>query len=77
VISLFFLGNLRTPPEKCGARGGCKNKKPEEALPNARDASSTAAAGRRYKRVIDAHMHWYPQAFVDLMIRKGPAHGAS
>src|SRR5690242_5528421 len=21
-------------------------------------------------------MHWYPQAFVDLMIRKGPAHGA-
>jgi len=29
-----------------------------------------------YGRVIDAHMHWYPQVFVDLMIRKGPAHGA-
>ncbi len=29
-----------------------------------------------YGRVIDAHMHWYPQAFIDLMIKKGPAHGA-
>jgi hypothetical protein len=28
---------------------------------------------RRYGRVIDAHMHWYPQAFVDLMKKKGPA----
>jgi len=27
-------------------------------------------------RVIDAHMHWYPQEFVDLMIKKGPANGA-
>jgi aminocarboxymuconate-semialdehyde decarboxylase len=26
--------------------------------------------------VIDAHVHWYPREFVDLMIRKGPAHGA-
>ena len=34
------------------------------------------AAPRRYPRVIDAHMHWYPQEFVDLMIKKGPAHGA-
>ena len=34
------------------------------------------AGARRYPRVIDAHMHWYPQAFVDLMIKKGPAHGA-
>jgi aminocarboxymuconate-semialdehyde decarboxylase len=31
---------------------------------------------RRYRRVIDAHMHWYPQEFVDLMLKKGPAHGA-
>jgi len=30
----------------------------------------------QYSRVIDAHVHWYPQAFVDLMVRKGPAHGA-
>jgi aminocarboxymuconate-semialdehyde decarboxylase len=37
------------------------------------------ASSSRYrytKPVIDAHMHWYPQAFVDLMIKKGPAHGA-
>lgn len=27
-------------------------------------------------RVIDAHVHWYPQAFVDLMVREGPRHGA-
>jgi aminocarboxymuconate-semialdehyde decarboxylase len=40
-------------------------------------AGAGAAAGtKRYGRVIDAHMHWYPQAFVDLMIKKGPAHGA-
>jgi aminocarboxymuconate-semialdehyde decarboxylase len=31
---------------------------------------------RRYRRVIDAHVHWYPREFVDLMIRKGHAHGA-
>ena len=36
-----------------------------------------AGAKHRYnKRTIDAHMHWYPQAFVDLMIKQGPAHGA-
>ena len=34
------------------------------------------AGARPYRRVIDAHMHWYPQEFVDLMVRKGPAHGA-
>src|SRR5688500_12921353 len=34
------------------------------------------ALAKRYPRVIDAHMHWYPQEFVDLMIRKGPANGA-
>ena len=33
-------------------------------------------SARRYRRVIDAHIHWYPQAFVDLMIKKGPANGA-
>jgi aminocarboxymuconate-semialdehyde decarboxylase len=44
--------------------------------------SATSAAGvsaggtRRYRRVIDAHVHWYPREFVDLMIRKGPANGA-
>ena len=43
----------------------------------ARDESPTKTGGRKYqKRVTDAHMHWYPQAFVDLMIKKGPAHGA-
>ena len=31
---------------------------------------------KHYPRVIDAHMHWYPQEFVDLMIKKGPANGA-
>jgi aminocarboxymuconate-semialdehyde decarboxylase len=35
-----------------------------------------AGVTRRYRRVIDAHVHWYPREFVDLMIRKGPAHGA-
>ena len=39
-------------------------------------AGASAAGTRRYPRVIDAHMHWYPQEFVDLMIRKGPANGA-
>lgn len=39
-------------------------------------AGVSAAATRRYRRVIDAHVHWYPREFVDLMIRKGPAHGA-
>ena len=29
-----------------------------------------------YRRVIDAHVHWYPREFVDLMKRKGPANGA-
>src|SRR5690606_3678063 len=36
----------------------------------------TETGARRYRRVIDAHVHWYPQAFVDLMVRKGPSHGA-
>jgi aminocarboxymuconate-semialdehyde decarboxylase len=37
---------------------------------------AAAAATRRYPRVIDAHMHWYPHAFVDLMRKDGPKHGA-
>ncbi|MCC7083207.1 MAG: amidohydrolase [Burkholderiales bacterium] len=47
---------------------------PNHTSPNAQ--SSTDAAPRPYRRVIDAHVHWYPQAFVDLMVRKGPSHGA-
>lgn len=42
-------------------------------------AADTASANRPRSgapRVIDAHVHWYPQAFVDLMRRKGPANGA-
>jgi len=50
------------------------------ALPMAPDghpAGAGATTGtRRYGRVIDAHMHWYPEAFVDLMIKKGPTYGA-
>lgn len=41
-----------------------------------RSAGGSTGRARTYRRVIDAHMHWYPQEFVDLMIRKGPAHGA-
>jgi len=37
---------------------------------------SAGGAARRYRRVVDAHVHWYPQAFVDLMVRHGPANGA-
>ena len=40
-------------------------------------ADKPAGAKHRYsKRTIDAHMHWYPQEYVDLMIKKGPANGA-
>ena len=46
------------------------------ASPVAGAAATPAAGVRRYRRVIDAHIHWYPQEFVDLMIRKGPANGA-
>lgn len=45
-----------------------------QAGPQAAQADDGNA--RRYRRVIDAHVHWYPQEFVDLMVRKGPAHGA-
>ena len=38
--------------------------------------AGATASSRRYSRVIDAHMHWYPEAFVDLMIKKGPTYGA-
>lgn len=40
------------------------------------ETTPSAAAGRAYARVIDAHMHWYPQAFVDLMVKRGPQNGA-
>jgi aminocarboxymuconate-semialdehyde decarboxylase len=43
--------------------------------PSAAVQSGTGPA-RSYRRVIDAHVHWYPQAFVDLMVRHGPRHGA-
>lgn len=39
--------------------------------PPIEEKSASNAGGKRYKRVIDAHMHWYPQAFVDLMIKRG------
>jgi aminocarboxymuconate-semialdehyde decarboxylase len=44
--------------------------------PSVDENAGTTAGTRRYTRVIDAHMHWYPQEFVDLMIKKGPANGA-
>lgn len=40
------------------------------------DGDAAKSGARRYPRVIDAHMHWYPQEFVDLMIKQGPANGA-
>jgi aminocarboxymuconate-semialdehyde decarboxylase len=43
--------------------------------------SGEAAAqqiGKRYaKPVIDAHVHWYPPEFVDLIEREGPANGVT
>jgi aminocarboxymuconate-semialdehyde decarboxylase len=45
-----------------------------DSKPSAAGVAATGA--RRYHRVIDAHVHWYPLEFVDLMIRKGPANGA-
>lgn len=46
-------------------------------MPEDRSAPLPPAPGARaYSRVIDAHMHWYPQAFVDLMVKQGPRHGA-
>jgi len=44
--------------------------------PTLGENTANSAITRRYRRVIDAHMHWYPQEFVDLMIKKGPANGA-
>jgi aminocarboxymuconate-semialdehyde decarboxylase len=44
--------------------------------PSVDENAGKTAGSRRYTRVIDAHMHWYPQEFVDLMIKKGPANGA-
>jgi aminocarboxymuconate-semialdehyde decarboxylase len=45
--------------------------------PDGHPAGAGASTGtRNYGRVIDPHMHWYPQPFVDLMIKKGPTYGA-
>ena len=49
--------------------------------PAANDGETSAAGvstpgTRRYRRVIDAHVHWYPREFVELMIKRGPANGA-
>ena len=51
---------------------------PEHSInhPSRDEGAGYAAGARRYGRVIDAHVHWYPQEFVDLMIKKGPANGA-
>ena len=38
--------------------------------------TATPPAGRRYAKVIDAHTHWYPQEFVDLLVKEGEANGA-
>lgn len=51
------------------------SERPSPPIPADVDRSQ-ALGGRRYPRVIDAHVHWYPRAFVDLMVRQGPAHGA-
>jgi aminocarboxymuconate-semialdehyde decarboxylase len=40
------------------------------------DANAASTPVRTASRVIDAHVHWYPQAFVDLMVRHGPENGA-
>ena len=48
----------------------------EHPQANSPSQPKAEAGTRRYRRVIDAHIHWYPQAFVDLMIKKGPANGA-
>jgi aminocarboxymuconate-semialdehyde decarboxylase len=38
--------------------------------------AGTPVQGREKYRIVDAHAHWYPQAFVDLMEKEGPANGA-
>ena len=38
-------------------------------------SAATPASGYS-KPVIDAHVHWYPQSFVDLMVKEGAANGA-
>jgi aminocarboxymuconate-semialdehyde decarboxylase len=39
-------------------------------------ATPTGNGDYRKLRVIDAHAHWYPQEFVTLMEKEGPANGA-
>ena len=38
--------------------------------------AGTAAHKRESYRIIDAHAHWYPREFVELMDKEGPANGA-
>jgi len=51
---------------------------PEHAIKSSPfDENAANPAGTpRYGRVIDAHVHWYPSEFVELMIKKGSANGA-
>jgi aminocarboxymuconate-semialdehyde decarboxylase len=59
---------MRQPPGRAIARSAMSTQSTA--------AVSTQHDARPYPRVIDAHVHWYPQAFVDLMVRRGPANGA-
>ena len=67
---LFALSSPSRPPKEHALY---KDSITHATLDN---ATADTSGARRYSRVIDAHMHWYPQEFVDLMIKKGPAHGA-
>src|SRR5690348_3346051 len=37
--------------------------------------AGTTAQKRESYRIIDAHAHWYPREFVELMEKEGPANG--
>src|SRR6185295_17300460 len=70
----FTRQSVTAPNSKENALPNQQYRSPLDTDPSA--AGAAAAGTRRYRRVIDAHVHWYPQEFVDLMIRKGPANGA-
>lgn len=40
------------------------------------DASAQQRTPRYSKPVIDAHAHWYPPAFIELLVKEGAANGA-
>jgi len=42
----------------------------------AQKAAGQQGVQRYSKPVVDAHVHWYPQDFVDLLVKEGPANGA-